>query len=273
MGLLGVPLRSNTELFPPAQQCWRPELEAQLGPCLLGATLRLHHVPVNTAAANPGPIAWMCNYDPETAAPAQPFSPMPPAVHCVTYKDVLKRPRPQDLVESALEEGAAAAAMAQDPLLALLLLLAALAALCHRQQLAEQAELARARAAALVRWLVARAGGALVGGGAEGGAELSAEEAVQRCVAQGEAAVQAAWATPSARKLRALAEEWGCKLDALTGQFYGQDYGRVPSAEEAHAEAEGEEEGESAGASPAAAAGAAPASARRKGTPKGQGRR
>ena len=31
-----------------------------------------------------------------------------------------------------------------------------------------------------------------------GEAELSAEEAVQRCVAQGEAAVQAAWATPTA---------------------------------------------------------------------------
>ena len=101
---------------------------------------------------------------------------------------------------------------------------------------------------------------------------------MRRCVAQGEAAVQAAWAAPSARKLRALAEEWGCKLDALTGQFYGGgagggDYGRVPSAEEAQAEAEGEEEGEGAGASPAAAGSAAPASARRKGTPKGQGRR
>jgi hypothetical protein len=162
VGLLGVPVRTNSELFGPTQQCWRPELEAQLGPCLVGATLRLHHIPVNTAAANPGPLAWMCNYDPETAMPAWPFSPMPPSVSCVTYKDVLKRPRPQDLVESALET-AAAAAVVQDPLLACLLILAALAALYNRAELAEQAEQARARAAALVRALVARASLLLLG--------------------------------------------------------------------------------------------------------------
>ena len=67
---------------------------------------------MNSAATSPGPLAWMCNYDPETAMAAWPFSPMPPSVSCVTYKDVLKRPRPQDLVESALE-GAAAAAVVQ----------------------------------------------------------------------------------------------------------------------------------------------------------------
>ena len=119
----------------------------------------------------------MCNYDPETATAAWPFSPMPPSVSCVTYKDVLKRPRPQDLVESALE-GAAAAAMVQDPLLACLLVLAALAALYNRAELAEQAAQARTRAAALLAALVARASLLLMGREVE---LPDTEEVLQRC--------------------------------------------------------------------------------------------
>ena len=50
----------------------------------LTLTLTRHHIPVNTAATNPGPLAWMCNYDPETAMAAWPFSPMPPSVSRAT---------------------------------------------------------------------------------------------------------------------------------------------------------------------------------------------
>ena len=102
----------------------------------------------------------------------------------------------QDLVESALE-GAAAAAVVQDPLLACLLILAALAALYNRAELAEQAEQARTRAAALVRSLVARASLLLLGRDV---LPLTAEEVLRRCVMQGEEAVQTAWGTPTARK-------------------------------------------------------------------------
>ena len=92
--------------------------------------------------------------------------------------------------------------MVQDPLLACLLILAALAALYNRAELAEQAEQARTRAAALVRSLVARAGLLLLGRDVG----LTAEEVLQRCVVQGEEAVQTAWGTPTARKVRSAVE-------------------------------------------------------------------
>ena len=35
VGLLGLPARTSSALFAPHQQCWRPELEDELGPCLV----------------------------------------------------------------------------------------------------------------------------------------------------------------------------------------------------------------------------------------------
>lgn len=232
------PQSTSPPLFPESLQCWRPEVQSRLGlgPCVISANLMLHGVRKVTHAANPGPLAWMCNYDAASGGPTTP-TPLPANATCVTYKEVLKRPRPYEMVEDEPFIRSTASSPL-DQFLAAVLLTAAIVGFLNRKQLYVDCEAVRVGAAeALAAKLE----------------EHQAERVVEELLVSGEEAVRQAWASPRVQRARTTLGEYASAVDSGLNSVYGSVPGSDADAAEGDEGDEEEEEGEIA-SPPAAAA-------------------
>jgi len=83
-----------TNLLPATLQCWRREHKIAPAGCVIRALLAYHSVKaVVYAQANAVLLARLCFFNESSGAPAWPATPMPAGTTCVTYRDVIKRPR------------------------------------------------------------------------------------------------------------------------------------------------------------------------------------
>lgn len=232
------PQSTSPPLFPDYLQCWRPEVQNKLGlgPCVISANLMLHGVRKVTHAANPGPLAWMCNYDATSGGPTAP-TPLPSNATCVTYKDILKRPRPYELVEDEPFIRSTATSPF-DQFLAAVLLTAAIVGFLNRKQLRTDLEAVRVGLKDALRAKLE---------------EHQAERLVEELLVKGEEAVQQAWASPRVVQARTTLGEYASVVDSGLNSVYGS----VPASDADAADGDGgEEEQEEEGeiASPPSAA-------------------
>ena len=79
--------------FPKVLQCSRLAVYDNFAYCVLGANLRYHALPAPTTCRRPALLARICNANRSTRLPIWPASPMPAGETCITWYDMLKRPK------------------------------------------------------------------------------------------------------------------------------------------------------------------------------------